>query len=324
MKSLSLHRIGELQLQESVPGDPEPGDVLLRTTHCSLCRTDAKMWQQGHRDLVLPRVLGHEICGVLTESGDRFVVWPGTSCGLCDACRGGRQNLCPAMRILGFHRDGGLAEFVRVPRSGLIPVPATLPGHVASLAEPLACALNAMDRVVPAPGETVLILGAGPVGLMMALAVRANGAVPIIVDPNGVKLDKSRMFRLKTGIEASVSAGRGTFDVLVNATPSLSALTDGVPLVRSGGRFCLFSGLSGAESVPAALLNELHYREIQVCGAYGCTQDQMHRAVSILDAHREAVEWLIEERISLDQVQDAISSILTGRVLKYVVEFEGC
>jgi L-iditol 2-dehydrogenase len=323
MRSLLLQRPGELRLQDCAPENPGPGEVLLRTTHCSLCRTDAKMWQQGHRDLVLPRVLGHEICGVLAEPGNRFVVWPGTSCGFCDACRGGRQNLCSAMRILGFHRDGGLAEFVTVSRLSLVPVPATLPGQVAALAEPLACTLNALDRVALAPGEMVLVLGAGPVGLMMALAVRANGAVPMVVDPDGAKLDKSRRFRLETGIEASVSTGRGTFDVVVNATPSLSALTDAIPRVRSGGRFCLFSGFSGAESVPVALLNEVHYREIQLCGAYGCTREQMHRAVCILDTHREAGAWLIEERISLDQVQEAIPSILTERVLKYVVEFEG-
>ena len=180
------------------------------------------------------------------------------------------------------------------------------------------------DRLGLAPGETVLILGAGPVGLMMALAVRAGGGVPFIVDPDAAKLDRSRMFRLKTGVEAAPSSDRDAFDLAVNATPALSALVDGVSRIRSGGRFCLFSGLPAAEAIPAAWVNDLHYREIQVCGAYGCTRDQMQRAVSLLDAHREPAEWLIEDRISLGQVQDALTTILTGRALKYVVEFGGC
>jgi threonine dehydrogenase-like Zn-dependent dehydrogenase len=227
------------------------------------------------------------------------------------------------MRILGFHRDGGLAELVAVPKSSLVPVPPTLAEHVASLAEPLACTLNAMERVGLCPGERVLILGAGPVGLMMGLAVQSSRALPFIVDPDGLKLEKSKMFRLKTGIEASSTISGDAFDVAVNAAPALSTLSEGMARVRSGGRFCLFSGISGTESVALSLVNELHYREIQMCGAYGCTRSQMERALSLLEANRDAAERLIEERISLNGVQDAFFTILAGRVLKYVVELEG-
>lgn len=320
MKSLLLRQIGELQRCDSSPPVPGRGEVLLRVTHCSLCRTDAKMWRQGHRDLVLPRVPGHEVCGFVPGWEGTFVVWPGESCGECRACREGRENLCRSMRILGFHRDGGLAELVAVPKSSLIPVPTTLPEHLASMAEPLACTLNALERAGVVPGEEVLVLGAGPVGLMMGLAVQASGARPFIVDPDGLKLERSGMFRLKTGMEASTHPPGNTFDVVINAAPALSTLSEGIPRVRSGGRFCLFSGLTGTDAVSLSLVNELHYREIQVCGAYGCTKTQMERALSVLDADPDAGEWLVEERISLDDVEGALSAILGGRVLKYVVE----
>jgi threonine dehydrogenase-like Zn-dependent dehydrogenase len=226
------------------------------------------------------------------------------------------------MRIMGFHRDGGLAEFVAVPRASLIPVPATLDGRLAALTEPLACTLNALDRVALAPREQVLIMGGGPVGLLMGLAALAAQARPLIADPDRIKLERSRMFRLGSGMEASDSPGTGAWDVVVNAAPSVSTLLEGLPRIRSGGRFCLFSGLAGSESVPVSLLNELHYREIQVSGAYGCTRGQMLRALLILNAHRECVEWLIEDSIGLEGVPDALSAILAGGVLKYVVDLD--
>jgi threonine dehydrogenase-like Zn-dependent dehydrogenase len=226
------------------------------------------------------------------------------------------------MRIMGFHRDGGLAELVAAPWSSLIPVPAALEGRLAALAEPLACALNALDRVALASRERVLILGGGPVGLLMALAVLAAQACPLIVDPDRSKLEKSRMFRFQSGIEASDSPGGGAWDVVVNAAPFLPTFVEGLPRIRSGGRFCLFSALSGSETVPVSLLNELHYREIQVSGAYGCTREQMQRALFVIDTHRECVEWLIEDDITLESVPDALSAILAGRVLKYVVDHE--
>jgi threonine dehydrogenase-like Zn-dependent dehydrogenase len=322
MKSLLLRGLGDLQLRESSLPLLSEDEVLLKTTHCALCRTDAKMWRQGHRDLKLPRILGHEVCGALPDTVERFVVWPGISCGQCDCCRAGRENLCEAMRIMGFHRDGGLAEYVAAPRGSLIPVPAALDGRLAVLAEPLACTLNALDRVALTPRERVLILGGGPVGLLMALAVLAAQARPLIVEPDRSKLDKSRMFRLKSGVEASDSMGGATWDVVVNAAPFLSTFEEGLPRLRRGGRFCLFSAFTGSEMVPVSLLNELHYREIQVSGAYGCTREQMQRALAVIDANRECAEWLIEETISLVRVPDALSAILAGRVLKYVVDCE--
>lgn len=321
MKALLLRRAGDLRLVETAVPEPREGEVLVRVAQCALCRTDAKMWRRGHRDLRLPRILGHEVCGIPEGESGRCVVWPGTACGQCDACASGRENLCGAMRIMGFHRDGGLAEFAAVPESSLVPVPATLDGRIAALAEPLACTLNAMDRVALAPGERVLIMGGGPVGLLMGLAVLALESHPFVVEPDPSKLQKSRMFRDHTGMDASESPMGAPWDVVVNAAPQAATLLEGVPRIRTGGRFCLFSGFTGSEMIPVSWLNELHYREIQVSGAYGCTRQQMRRALSILDAHREDVEWLIEDTVTLDRVPDALSRMWEGGVLKVVVQF---
>jgi threonine dehydrogenase-like Zn-dependent dehydrogenase len=140
------------------------------------------------------------------------------------------------------------------------------------------------------------------------------------VDPDRRKLAKGRLFRLGTGIEASEAPGAGPWDVVVNAAPDGATVLEGISRVRKGGRFCLFSGLTSPEAVPVSWLNEIHYREIQVSGAYGCTREQMRRALGIIAAHRAGVEMLIEERVSLDHVTDSLSAIWDGRALKVVVD----
>src|SRR6056297_2322888 len=101
-----------LEIRESDHvGRPPAGYVRVRVLCCAVCRTDAKMWSEGHRDLVLPRVPGHEIVAV-DQSGARYVVWPGISCGVCPSCLAGQENRCRYLKILGFHKDGGFADQV--------------------------------------------------------------------------------------------------------------------------------------------------------------------------------------------------------------------
>lgn len=319
MKSLMLESPGRLTLADGPVPEAGPRERLLQVTHCAVCRTDAKMWSMGHRDLTLPRVLGHELCAVAPGSTERFVVWPGTACGSCTYCSRGLENLCSSMRILGFHRHGGFAEFVAAPVESLVPVPPELPGEIACLAEPLACTLNALDRVQAAEGERILIYGAGPVGLLMALAARARGALPFLHEINGPKLARSHDFRRRIGAELHRADIPGNYDAVVNAAPAWETFAAGLGHLAPGGRYCVFSGFPVHDTVPSELVNEIHYRQLSVSGAYGCTRDQMRAAVGILLGHREAAEKLIEGIIALPQVADAFASVLSGTVLKVVV-----
>jgi threonine dehydrogenase-like Zn-dependent dehydrogenase len=147
MKALSLMEKENLTFRDFPKPTAVDGEILLKVSFCSICRADAKMWKYGHRDLILPRILGHEIAGICEETGERFVVWPGLSCDVCPQCISGRENLCKKMEIMGFHRDGGFAEFVSVPAESLVPVPDSLPLEIASLAEPLACGINAAEQI---------------------------------------------------------------------------------------------------------------------------------------------------------------------------------
>lgn len=113
-----------------------------------------------------------------------FYVYPGTSCGVCDACRRGAGNLCASMQIMGFHRDGGFAEYVCAPQASLIPIPDGLPDDVAILAEPLSCCLNALERAALKAGDCVGVWGSGPAGTLIRRAAAAKGATGWTVEPH--------------------------------------------------------------------------------------------------------------------------------------------
>lgn len=319
MRSLKLVSQRTLVIDEHELIEPRPGQETVSVQYCALCRTDAKMWAYGHRDLRLPRVLGHEIFG-FTKSGAPVLVWPGEACGRCSFCSRGQENLCPDMKILGFNKDGGLAEQINVSQSALIPVPEGLPGHIGCLAEPLACCLNALGQTELRSDERLLILGAGPVGLLMGLAARARGSSVLIVEKDPDRLRRSEELRRRLAIVGNTGVGATDFDVCINAASAHETLAQGLDSLRSGGRFCLFSGLSGSDSMPLGKLNEIHYRQLHVSGAYGCTRKQMAQAVAVLNEYKLEAGLLLEVEIGLEEVGVWLERIAAGRVLKVVVD----
>lgn len=322
MKALLLEKQQSLRLLDVPVPATDEGEVLLRVAAAAVCRTDAKMWHSGQRDLRLPRILGHEVCGFIEGNrGGLYAVWPGTACGGCPACMSARENLCSGMQISGFHRDGGFAEFMAVPRSSLIAVPEGLDVSIAVLAEPLGCAVHAIRRSRVKAGERVLIFGAGTLGLLLALAAVDRGASVTMVDPDERKLGKSRTFRDRYGVAASPDPdGRERFDAVFNATSASETLARGVSRLDSGGRFCLFSGLGITPELPVGLIDELHYRELELLGAYGCRRDDMHEALRLQACHADELRFLIERRIGLEKVPRAMEEVLAGNGFRLVVD----
>jgi len=323
MNALQLESIGSLKLRQMPIPEVRDDEILLKVTHCALCRTDVKMWEKGQRDMVLPRILGHEICG-FSEEKKRFTVWPGESCGKCRFCQSGFENLCKKMRITGFHKDGGLADYVAVPKTSLIPIPDNMPGEVASLSEPLGCCINAVQQAQIKEGDKVLVYGAGAVGLLMGMAVKAYKAFPFIREINPAKLMKSEKFQHIIGIQRSevLKDSEIFFDAVINAAPSADTFFNGISHLVSGGCFCLFSGLTDSDYyVPVSAINEIHYRQLRVTGAYGCTRLQQKKGLEILSVYQNEAEMLIEEHIRLQDAPSVFPKIAAGDSLKFVVEF---
>lgn len=224
------------------------------------------------------------------------------------------------MQILGFHKDGGFAEYAAVPEKSLIPVPDGLGSELACLAEPLGCTLNAMEQAGVKENQNMLIYGAGPVGLMAGMSARYLKAVPFVREIRPERILQSKTFREQIGME--LCENDLEFDLVINAAPSTDTFTDGLPRVRPGGCFCLFSGLTDGKKIPSALLNEIHYRQLRVCGAYGCTKKQMETALDILMEYSREAPMLTEKQIELHQVPEILPRILAGPAMKFIVKLQ--
>jgi 2-desacetyl-2-hydroxyethyl bacteriochlorophyllide A dehydrogenase len=324
MKALVLEEIKNLCLVDmEIPVCGE-AEVLLKTSYCSVCRTDAKMWFQGQRDLVLPRVLGHEICGQTIDSEVQYVVWPASICHKCSYCRAGAENLCVNIEVIGFHRNGGFAQYIKVPKESLIKVPKTVPPEIACMTELLSAAVNAIEQVALQKNQRVLIFGGGAAGLMLGLACKFFGADPFVVEKNSKKREKARPFCKNANIylPETCDAVWESFDVVINAAPDPNTLSEGLFKLKSGGKFCLFSGFTKNADLSSDLLNEAHYRQLTIIGAYGSTKRQMKIALKILEANVQTVELLIHKIIDLESVPLVLSEILQGQALKYVIDLQ--
>ncbi|MDR0461231.1 MAG: alcohol dehydrogenase catalytic domain-containing protein [Nitrososphaerota archaeon] len=321
MKALVLEEIKNLRLVDKEKPTCNKTEVLLKVRYCSVCRTDAKMWFQGQRDLVLPRVLGHEICGQKLDSDIQYVVWPANTCKKCPNCKAGIENLCDNIEVIGFHRDGGLAQYIKVPKESLIEVPKTIPPEIACMTELLSAAVNAIEQVALQKKQKMLIFGGGPAGLMLGLACKFFGTDPFIVENNSGKREKIKLFCKNANIHLTETTNTlDRFDVAINAAPDLNILPEGLLKLNSGGKFCLFSGFTKNINFPSDLLNEVHYRQLTIIGAYGSTKRQMEIALKILEVNVQTIKLLIHKIIDLKSVPLILPKVLQGQALKYVVD----
>jgi L-iditol 2-dehydrogenase len=343
MKAAVLEKPGHLSIRElSDPGCP-PGGVLVRVLASQVCSTDLHMWQKGHPALRFPRILGHEIGGIVEEispevnglkRGDKVQVYPGISCGTCRFCRQGRENLCPSIRILGFTVDGGFGHYLALPeqaiRQGcLIPVPHTLSLTEAAMAEPLACCLNGLDKVDLSQAESVVILGAGPLGCLFAMVAKDQGSGKVIL----LEKDSARIEQARLGLKLALldgnkveaveavmefTGGQGA-DIVVTCFREAALEYPLVQLAAPGGRVLMFSGLSAEKGVVPTDLNAIHYREVALIGAYGCTSIQCQRALGLM-ADGLDVSWLISKRVTLHDLEESFSELAAKKVMKICVE----
>lgn len=297
------------------------GRVILTVACCAICRTDAKMWRQGHRDLVLPRVLGHEIAGIEEATGQLFTVWPGQVCGTCRYCLSGRENLCEEMRIIGFHSDGGFARYVCVPRESLVPVAGGLAPRIATFAEPVACVLNGLSRLQPAADERAVVYGGGVVGMIAALACREHGCRVTVIERSEEKIAGLRDLCDQNRIDLVKDTTAADFDLAINCCDSHIAFSLAVAKLRKGGRLSYFSGLEKNEEIGTNLLNLIHYKELELFGAYGPRREHMVQAIGFCLRQQENLGRLIERVIALAEVESVLPHILSGKALKYIVDF---
>ncbi len=309
----------EVSGQEPIRVNPSAGWINLNVLYCAVCRTDAKLWNEGHRDLSLPRVPGHEI--LAEKDGKHYVIWPGISCGKCKHCVNGNENLCEKMKIIGFHVDGGYSDKIKVPENCLIPVPDNISLLNACFAEPAGCIVNAFRKLNLKPEERILIYGGGTVGLLAALIANKYGAIPVVIEKNETKIQKAALFSELTSIEIIKETNDSHFDCVLNACADPVAFFNSITRTDKGGRIAYFSGLNKNVQVETNLLNLIHYKELSVFGAYGLTKKDMETALGILSELKEPLALLTEKVIVPHEVEEIIPSVLNGDTYKYIIDF---
>ncbi|WP_332445315.1 zinc-dependent dehydrogenase [Dehalococcoides mccartyi] len=341
MKAVLLEEPAKLSLAEvDTPSCPK-GGVLLEVACCAICGTDVKMFRRGHRDLKYPRILGHEIAAVVAcsehpdfKAGDRVQVYPGIACGVCPLCLQGRENLCGQVKIIGFNYDGGLAEYMALPPeslpSGLNIIPENVSDEEASLAEPLASCIHSQSVSRVGDGDRVLVLGAGPLGLLQAMLARHNGAEKVLMAevlpdrvcgaelacPDGV-IDLAKT-SLKQGVYEQ-TGGAGV-DVILIASSGVEV--GELPSVLSpGGRINFFSGLPKDRSEFSLDANAVHYRELALSGSYGSTPADNTRALSLITNGIIPVKRLISRVTGISDIEEAFLGVEKLKGLKTIIKF---
>jgi len=332
MKAAVLRGIGDLEIEDVNQPSCNAREVLLKVEAATICRTDLKMYRQGQRDLVLPRILGHEVAATIVEvgreatgvlEGDRIQVAPGFACGRCWFCVRGRFNLCENISILGFGYDGGFSEYVLLPEAAIFsgslnPIPDSLSFEEAALAEPVACCINGLEIVKVGFGDTVLIIGGGPIGNIFYHLSQIAGASRVRV----VEILPERLeFMQRHGIDAvdSIESVQEEVDILIPASSDPDALIEGIKKVKRHGKVIAFSGLSMHD--PRLLdPNIIHYNELTMAGAYGCTTWQNRQALELMASGRLDLRYLLTDRVPLEKILDGLRMVDAKHGMKVVVK----
>jgi 2-desacetyl-2-hydroxyethyl bacteriochlorophyllide A dehydrogenase len=334
MKAAVFYNTRDIRIEDVPEPIIGPNDLLVEPQAVGLCGSDYHIYS-GHWKVNTPIILGHEFTGKVFKagknvekfkSGDRVVIEPAVTCGTCFYCNGIDTNnyFCENRPTVGFTENGAFAELVRVPEKGLHHLPGELSFEKGAFVEPLACALRGSDRSEVQPGDNVIILGAGPIGLLLLLLTRLRGAAKIMVtekntarkemaielgadlaiDPDNADIRKESM-ALFNGREA---------DVVIEAVGTKVTTEQAFILARPGGRVCIVGLCPQGTGVTIPDSFEAFYlKELTIVGSSCSPRGTFERAIRLLAADRIDVNHFITHRFPLEDVEKALSLGIEGK-----------
>lgn len=310
-----------------------PNDVLIHIQAVAICGTDVRaLANPPAYDFVDGIVVGHEACGIVEavgadvtncKVGDKVVVHPNIWCGKCPACRVGRINLCENFRHIGDRIDGAMADYLCIEERMVYVIDSKVPSHVAALAEPLACVLNGTTSAKAHPGDTVVILGGGPIGQIFAMLYKASGADVILSEPSEYR----RNLAHELGIVHTVNPFEEDLDAAVRKLSPIGAdivvdalgtmLATAIDIARKGGHITAFGTNQTAKvEIPQYKITE---KELTIQGTY-ITKGTMPLAVKVIENHLIPIDKLVTHRLPLEQLMEGIELSKSGAAGKVVIE----
>ena len=308
-------------------------DVLLKIDSASICGTDLHILSVPPGHPATPgSILGHEYVATVEQagsaanglaSGDRVVIDPNLTCGLCQSCRSGQTNCCENMTTLGIFRNGGLAEFNVAPAKALHKINRDVPPEQAALAEPLTCVLHAFEKVLITPGESVVVIGAGPIGLLFSMLYKSAGAgMTIVIEPVEYRRQVAEACGADTVLdptavdstEAIQSATRGGAGVVIDAAGRF--FQQALDLVRPGGRVILFGMDQRAECSVKQF--DITRSEVTIFGSF-IQNTAFPKVVKILESGILSMGKLVTHQFGLEEFGSAVELLRQGQAVKTVL-----
>ena len=337
MKAATLTDANSIVIDDRQRPKPDRDELLVEVNACGVCTTDIHMYS-GSLTVNYPMTPGHESAGEVVEigsevdcyeAGDCVAINPSIPCNECQACKSGRENLCQDLTSLGGAAEhiieGAFAEYVTVP-AGNVEQIGDMDYRTAALAEPLGCCIEGVDQIDLTSGETVVVLGAGAIGLLLVQLLKMSGAGTILVSE---PVDKRREAALEVGadhvfdpvekdLSAAVSNLVGEVDIAIEAAGLPEATKQAHSFTGRGGRTLVF-GVPPEEATIEISTFDLLFEEREIVGTYSLTPDTFARAVTLLQNGRIDVDTLVTDDFDLGNLENAFEQMKARKGLKKMV-----
>ncbi|MBR2566408.1 MAG: zinc-binding alcohol dehydrogenase family protein [Paenibacillus sp.] len=336
MRAIVCEEMDRLVLKELPQPERAEEEALVAIRRIGICGTDLHAYKGNQPFFTYPRVLGHELAGIIEEigpneaglkSGDQVSIIPYLHCGHCVACRSGKTNCCASMQVMGVHVDGGMRERITVPISHLLKAEGLTLDETA-MVEPLSIGAHAVRRAALQPGERVVVIGAGPIGLGVMAFAKQAGAYVIAVDRNLDRLELSRSWAgVDEIVQADDTAIQGVSEItggdyataVFDATGNVHSMNGAISYVAHGGQL-IFVGLVKADITfhdP-----EFHKREMSMLGSRNATRQDFEQVLTTLRDKRLTMDGYITHRTPFDELPNAMDTWLLpeSQVVKAIVE----
>ncbi len=345
MRAVRFYEPGKIWLEEVSIPTIEPEEILVKVEAALTCGTDVKMYKRGHPKVKPPMILGHEFAGTIAEvgkkaptqfkKGQRVVAANSAPCNTCFFCKIGKPNLCEHLldTLIGFSVDGAFAEYIRVPapivRQNTYVTPESIPFEEAALLEPLACAVNGNDAAGISLGDTVLIIGSGPIGLAHLQLARLRGASrTIVTDLKEERLKIAAKLGADVVIDASkedqigrvmeLTKGLGA-DVVIEAVGLTQTWELAVRLTRKAGTTLFFGGCPSGSKI-ALDTERIHYDDLTLKGIFHHTPQSVRKAYNLISSGKFDGKAFITDRMALSDLESALKKMERGECIKIAIK----
>ena len=336
----------DLRLENKPVPEVPPGAVLVKVEACAICGSDLRIMGEGNSRINPPRILGHEIAGEIVELGagvnnyalgDRVSTGADIPCGKCNHCKSGQPNCCDTNLAIGYQFDGGFAEYVLlnslvVKHGPMQKFSKNLSWNYAALAEPLACCINGYERAFydKGMGGTIVIFGAGPIGLMLLMLGKDYYKADqiVIVEPSKMRRQLASQLGANFVIDPVESdpvrlvmdfTNQQGANLIFTACPIVKTHTQAIQIVAKRGVVNFFGGVSKMDLPISVLSNFIHYREAYITGSHGCTPKQHSLALELIETGVVDMSKIVSKTVSLSNIIDGFANASSGKLAKIII-----